>query len=69
MPSLPRRTEILIVGGGPSGLAAALSLHKQGCKDITVVDSVLAGQNSSRAIVVHAATLEVRATDITGVSR
>ena len=40
-------------------MAAALSLRKHGCKDIVVVDDVLAGENSSRALVVHAATLEV----------
>ena len=41
-------------------MAAALSLRKHGCTDITVVDSILAGENSSRALVIHAATLEVR---------
>lgn len=41
------------------GLACALSLHKQGCQGITVVDAAEHGENSSRAIVVHAATLEV----------
>lgn len=59
MSLLPTRTEILIVGGGPTGLAASLSLHKQGCRDMVIVDSILAGENTSRAIVVHAATLEV----------
>ena len=56
---LPSYTDILIVGAGPVGLAAALSLHKQGCTDITVVDSLVAGENTSRALAVHAATLEV----------
>ncbi|PCH38235.1 FAD/NAD(P)-binding domain-containing protein [Wolfiporia cocos MD-104 SS10] len=56
--SLPQYTDVLIVGAGPTGLACALSLIKNGCSDITVVDSQLQGQNASRAIVVHAATLE-----------
>ncbi|KAJ7639519.1 FAD/NAD-P-binding domain-containing protein [Roridomyces roridus] len=50
---------VLIVGAGPSGLAAALSLHHQGIKDFVIVDALLAGQNSSRAAVIQAATLEV----------
>ncbi|KAI0093633.1 hypothetical protein BDY19DRAFT_918047 [Irpex rosettiformis] len=58
MSALPHRTEILVVGGGPAGLATALSLKKSGCTDITVVDSVPEGHNSSRAMVVHAATVE-----------
>ncbi len=57
--SLPSRTEVLIIGGGPAGLAAAISLKDHGCTDITVVDSVSEGHNSSRAMVVHAATIEV----------
>ena len=59
MSTLPRRTEILVAGGGPAGLAAAISLKKHGCTDITVVDSILEGRNSSRAMVMHAATIEV----------
>ncbi|KAI0695903.1 FAD/NAD(P)-binding domain-containing protein [Cytidiella melzeri] len=55
--SLPRRTEILIVGAGPTGLAAALSLHKQGCTDLVIVDETLAEAHTSRAITMHAATL------------
>ncbi|KAL6300165.1 hypothetical protein BKA93DRAFT_741100 [Sparassis latifolia] len=56
--SLPTTTDILIVGAGPVGLACALSLWKQGCTNFTVVDSVVHGHDSSRAIAVHAATLE-----------
>lgn len=58
--SLPESTEILIVGAGPTGLCLALSLHKQGFTDFVVVDSLLPGDNGSRALAVHAATLEVR---------
>nr|GAT43811.1 FAD/NAD(P)-binding domain-containing protein [Mycena chlorophos] len=59
-PTLPATAKILIVGAGPSGMAAAMSLHKQGVApaDILVVDSLAAGQNSSRAMAIHAATLE-----------
>ena len=60
MSSLPQRTEVLIVGAVPAGLAAALSLHRQGCRDIVIVDSNLAGENTSRALLIHAATLEAR---------
>ncbi|PCH38234.1 FAD/NAD(P)-binding domain-containing protein [Wolfiporia cocos MD-104 SS10] len=56
--ALPQYTDVLIVGAGPTGLACALSLIKQGCSDITIVDSLPQGQNSSRALVIHAATLE-----------
>ncbi|OBZ75211.1 Pentachlorophenol 4-monooxygenase [Grifola frondosa] len=56
--SLPETTDVLIVGAGPVGLALALSLQDQGCADVTVVDSILQGENTSRALVVHAATLE-----------
>ena len=58
MASLPQRTEVLIVGAGPTGLAAALALHRQGCEDIVIVDSSVAGEATSRALIVHAATLE-----------
>lgn len=58
--SLPESTEILIVGAGPTGLCLALSLHKQGFTDFVVVDSLLPGDNGSRALAVHAATIEVR---------
>ncbi|KAK7034630.1 hypothetical protein VNI00_012272 [Paramarasmius palmivorus] len=58
--SLPTRTKYLIVGAGPAGLAAALSLVKHGVSphDLVVVDKQLEGENTSRAMVVHAATLE-----------
>ncbi|KAI6123151.1 hypothetical protein EDD16DRAFT_1567232 [Pisolithus croceorrhizus] len=55
---LPRSTSVLIVGAGPTGLATSLSLIHYGFKDFVVVDAAVKGDNSSRAIVVHAATLE-----------
>ena len=59
---LPTSTKILIVGAGPTGVCAAVALLTRGvpAEDITIVDSVLEGENTSRAIVIHAATLEVR---------
>ncbi|KAL0575708.1 hypothetical protein V5O48_006268 [Marasmius crinis-equi] len=59
--SLPSRTKILVVGAGPAGLAASISLVKNGVDpgDIVVVDKLASGgENTSRAIVIHAATLE-----------
>ncbi|KAF9053795.1 FAD/NAD(P)-binding domain-containing protein [Hymenopellis radicata] len=55
---LPQKTQVLIVGAGPAGLACAIALVKQGVQDIVVVDAILKGENSSRAIAIHAATLE-----------
>jgi glycine/D-amino acid oxidase-like deaminating enzyme len=56
--SLPESTTVLIVGAGPAGLAAALSLTHHGCRDFIIVDAIVQ-QNTSRAVTVHAATVEV----------
>ena len=58
---LPQQTTVLIVGAGPSGLAAAASLSVQGYQDFVIVDAVERSERpvSSRAIVMHPATLEV----------
>jgi 2-polyprenyl-6-methoxyphenol hydroxylase-like FAD-dependent oxidoreductase len=58
MSELPSRTEVLVVGAGPVGLAVAASLAGHG-HDVTVVDRQAAGANTSRAAVVHARTLEM----------
>jgi 2-polyprenyl-6-methoxyphenol hydroxylase-like FAD-dependent oxidoreductase len=58
--SLPARTDVLIVGAGPAGLAAAIALADAGV-DFVLVDSQAEGANTSRACVVHARTLEVLA--------
>jgi 2-polyprenyl-6-methoxyphenol hydroxylase-like FAD-dependent oxidoreductase len=58
--SLPEYSTVLIVGAGPSGLAAALSLIHHGCRDFVIVDAIVEGQNASRAITIHSATVEVR---------
>jgi 2-polyprenyl-6-methoxyphenol hydroxylase-like FAD-dependent oxidoreductase len=58
MSELPGRTEVLVVGAGPVGLAVAASLAGNG-HDVTVVDGQPTGANTSRAAVVHARTLEM----------
>src|SRR4029079_12099458 len=58
MRELPGRTEVLVVGAGPVGLAVAASLTGHG-HDVTVVDRQATGANTSRAAVVHARTLEM----------
>jgi 2-polyprenyl-6-methoxyphenol hydroxylase-like FAD-dependent oxidoreductase len=55
---LPVHADVLVVGAGPSGLALAIVLRQAGV-DCLVVDSLDHGQNLSRAVVVHAHTLEV----------
>ncbi len=49
---------VLIVGAGPVGLAAALSLAQQGVA-VRIVDRLAAPTNQSRAAIVHARTLEM----------
>ena len=58
MRELPGRTEVLVVGAGPVGLAVAASLTGHG-HHVTVVDRQATGANTSRAAVVHARTLEM----------
>ncbi|MEU0314008.1 FAD-dependent oxidoreductase [Nocardioides sp. NPDC006273] len=53
-------TEVLVVGAGPTGLAVAARLAASGI-DVTVIDNQASGDNTSRAAVVHARTLEVLA--------
>ncbi|MFI6505024.1 FAD-dependent oxidoreductase [Nonomuraea typhae] len=54
---LPTATDVLVIGAGPTGLTAAISLAQKGA-DVTVVDNQAEGDNTSRAAVVHARTLE-----------
>jgi 2-polyprenyl-6-methoxyphenol hydroxylase-like FAD-dependent oxidoreductase len=58
---LPSTTDVLIVGAGPTGLAAALSLlhHSPPSRRITIIDALPKGQNDSRALVIHSRTMEV----------
>ncbi len=55
---IPARTDVLVVGAGPVGLATAATLagHKA---DVTIIDAQPEATNTSRAAVVHAHTLEV----------
>jgi 2-polyprenyl-6-methoxyphenol hydroxylase-like FAD-dependent oxidoreductase len=50
-------TEVIVVGAGPTGLAAAAALKARGV-DVAVLDRQAAGANTSRAAVIHARTLE-----------
>ncbi|KAG1823711.1 uncharacterized protein BJ212DRAFT_1444754 [Suillus subaureus] len=59
--SLPDNSTVLIVGAGPAGLTAALSLIHHGCRDFVIVDAIVEGQNISRAIAIHSATVEALA--------
>ncbi|MGY2112489.1 FAD-dependent monooxygenase [Nocardia gipuzkoensis] len=59
MPSaLPATTSVVIVGAGPAGLTAAITLADAGV-DFVLLDRLSEGANTSRAAVVHARTLEV----------
>jgi 2-polyprenyl-6-methoxyphenol hydroxylase-like FAD-dependent oxidoreductase len=55
---LPRATEVLVVGAGPTGLTAAIALADRG-RDVTVVDNQAEGENTSRASVIYPRTLEL----------
>jgi 2-polyprenyl-6-methoxyphenol hydroxylase-like FAD-dependent oxidoreductase len=57
-PALPARTDVLIVGAGPTGLTLACALAARGI-DHLLVDQAEQGGNTSRAAVIHARTLEV----------
>lgn len=54
----PSDTDVLIVGAGPTGLALATMLMRSGVTPV-IVDKLTTGQNTSRAAVIHAHTLEV----------
>jgi 2-polyprenyl-6-methoxyphenol hydroxylase-like FAD-dependent oxidoreductase len=58
MSGLPDRTDVLVVGAGPVGLAVAASVAGHG-HDVAVVEREAAGAHTSRAAVVHARTLEM----------
>jgi 2-polyprenyl-6-methoxyphenol hydroxylase-like FAD-dependent oxidoreductase len=58
MDMLPLQTDVLIVGAGPTGLALAAALGAHGV-DYLLIDALDGPQNTSRAAVVHAQTLEM----------
>ena len=51
--------DVAIVGAGPAGLALSAELRRLGVSAIVILDKLAAGENTSRACVVHARTLEV----------
>ena len=55
---LPKTTDVLIVGAGPTGMALAIGLQQAGV-DYLLVDKLAQGQNTSRAAVIHAHTLDM----------
>ena len=52
------KTDVLIVGAGPTGLALATALQSAGI-DHRIIDARSEGANTSRAAVIHAHTLEM----------
>jgi 2-polyprenyl-6-methoxyphenol hydroxylase-like FAD-dependent oxidoreductase len=58
MSPLARSTDVLVVGGGPAGLSLGGELKRLGISAL-VIDQQLEGDNTSRAAVIHARTLEV----------
>jgi 2-polyprenyl-6-methoxyphenol hydroxylase-like FAD-dependent oxidoreductase len=52
------KTDVLIVGAGPTGLALATRLLREGIRPV-VLEKLATGRNTSRAAVIHAHTLEV----------
>jgi 2-polyprenyl-6-methoxyphenol hydroxylase-like FAD-dependent oxidoreductase len=50
---------VLVVGAGSTGLTCVISLINQGVTGITIADAVPQGENTSQALVIHTATLEV----------
>ncbi len=58
MIQIPNKTDVLIVGAGPTGLALACVLAKARVPFV-LLDQLEEGLNTSRAVVVHAHTLEI----------
>ncbi len=56
--TLPTKTDVLIVGAGPTGLTLACALAKAGISAVAI-DRQSTGTNTSRAAAVHARTMEV----------
>ena len=56
--TIPDTADVVVVGAGPTGLTVACVLQAAGI-DVLVLDQVSDGNNTSRAAVIHARTLEV----------
>jgi 2-polyprenyl-6-methoxyphenol hydroxylase-like FAD-dependent oxidoreductase len=62
---LPKEVEVVVVGGGPTGLVLT-SILRQAGHDVLALDRQEEGANDSRAAAIHAKTLEVlRELDVT----
>jgi 2-polyprenyl-6-methoxyphenol hydroxylase-like FAD-dependent oxidoreductase len=57
---IPKSCDVLIVGAGPVGMAAAITLAQAGIAPV-LIDRAEVQQTTSRAAVIHAHTLEVLA--------
>jgi 2-polyprenyl-6-methoxyphenol hydroxylase-like FAD-dependent oxidoreductase len=55
---LPREAEVVVVGGGPTGLVLTSMLRQAG-HDVLALDRQAEGANDSRAAAIHAKSLEV----------
>lgn len=58
MPRLPRTTQVLVAGAGPTGLALAALLEAAGTK-VTVVDRAPRRSREARASVLHSRGIEI----------
>jgi 2-polyprenyl-6-methoxyphenol hydroxylase-like FAD-dependent oxidoreductase len=55
---LPKEAEVVVVGGGPTGLVLTSMLRQAG-HDVLALDRQAEGANDSRAAAIHAKTLKV----------
>ncbi len=55
---LPKEAEVVVVGGGPTGLVLTSMLRQAG-HDVLALDRQAEGANNSRAAAIHAKTLKV----------
>ncbi|GAB2557643.1 FAD-dependent oxidoreductase [Nocardia heshunensis] len=58
MNTVPATASVVIVGAGPAGMTAGIALADAGV-NVVLLDKLAEGANTSRAVVVHARTLEV----------